>query len=184
MVLYLIVSAVCILNAKLVDSQARKLLSDVKDNSDWSQKTLLKTLLIPFEHSVYTKYLINTLLACIYKRSVHIQAIRLKNKVICVLQNSHQKEYVPMLHPTELTEIGLIYLKSAVLNVLAAEPDLKPTKISERIGIPKSNIGMSYPIVRGLLEQLKIEGRVVESHDRKHPPWRLTENERTVRTTG
>ena len=69
-----------------------------------------------------------------------------------------------MLQPTELTAIGLINLKSAVLNVLAVEPDLKPAEISRRTGIPKSNIGMSYPIVRILLDQFKSEGRVVESH--------------------
>ena len=88
-----------------------------------------------------------------------------------------------MLQPIEPTAIGLSYLKSAVLDVLTIEPDLKPAQISKRIGIPASNIGMSYPIVRGLLDQLKNEGRVVESHDRKHSPWKLTENERNVRTS-
>ena len=89
-----------------------------------------------------------------------------------------------MINPEELATTSLILLEEAVLAILYIEQsELKPEKISNRIGIEKnySYPGRAYPIVASLLHKLEREDRVERDRDTPFPKWRLTESENRER---
>ena len=83
-----------------------------------------------------------------------------------------------------LFHAGLFCLKESVYNVLleAAHTDtreLSNRQISERLGIEISfKDSASYPLVRGLLDMLRREGRVERVDENgKKMIWRITQEE-------
>ena len=94
------------------------------------------------------------------------------------------------LQPEQLARMGLFYLEEAVLDVLYEvvhsgndqEPWLTTAKISKRLGIPASNTGLGYPLIRRILEKLLSEARVQRrSLDRGCVRYRLTKEVREIR---
>lgn len=87
------------------------------------------------------------------------------------------------LQPEQLARMGLFYLEEAVLDVLYEnETWLTTAKISKRLGIPASDTGLGYPLVRCILDKLLSEARVQRrSLDRGGARYRLTKEEREKR---
>lgn len=90
------------------------------------------------------------------------------------------------LQPEQLARMGLFYLEKAVLDVLhevvhgeaAPTPWLTPAKISKRLGIPASDTGVGYPLVRYVLDKLLSEARVQRrSLDRGGARYQLSKEE-------
>jgi hypothetical protein len=81
----------------------------------------------------------------------------------------------------QLVRFGLFYLKEVVLNVLfdAEHTDtreLSNRQISKCLGIERSTYDtVYYPIVRGVLDELLKEKRVIKCS--KSKTWRITETE-------
>lgn len=100
---------------------------------------------------------------------------------------------MPRLHglqPEQLARIGVFYLEEAVLDVLhetvRGDNDqgtwLPPAKISKRLGIPASDTGFGYPLVRCILDQLLREARIQRpSLDKGSARYQLTNEEREKR---
>ncbi len=100
---------------------------------------------------------------------------------------------MPRLHglqPQQLARIGMFYLEEAVLDVLYEDVHgdndqqtwLTTAKISKRLGIPASDTGLGYPLVRYILDKLLREARVQRpSLDRGGARYRLTKQEREKR---
>ena len=88
------------------------------------------------------------------------------------------------LEPEQLAQIGIFYLKEAVLDALHearyGKEWLLPSEISKQIGISSSATkelrGIRYPLIRGILDKLKEEGRVEPSSEDRQS-WRLTDEE-------
>ena len=98
----------------------------------------------------------------------------------------HLREFIQkgvhlMTGSKQLARFGLFYLKEAVLNVLfnAVQTDIRELRnrqISERLGIERSTYDTAYyPIVRGVLDELLKEKRVIKCS--KSKTWRITEAE-------
>ena len=94
------------------------------------------------------------------------------------------------LQPEQLARIGMFYLEEAVLDVLyeAVHGDndsktwLTIAKISKRLGIPASDRGLGYPLVRCVLDKLLSEARVQRpSLNRGGARYQLTKEEREKR---
>ena len=80
-----------------------------------------------------------------------------------------------------LAQLGMIYLETAILDVLFENSkkgeEGTPASISKRLGIPRSEEARNYPIVYGILCKLaEVDGRVERCPDRKSS-WRLTMEE-------
>lgn len=84
------------------------------------------------------------------------------------------------MHPRHAAQIGLVYLKEAVLRVLLHEPNLRPHEISQRLDIPRVLPSGEYKIVNGVLDILKREKRVQSDGPPNTPYWDLTETERNL----
>ena len=93
-----------------------------------------------------------------------------------------------MIHLKELAQTGLRLLEEAVLAILFSEHPsrFKPHQIAKRLGIEEKNYhidgGSYYPVIRGVLYKLKMEGRVYPDRD-KDAKWGLTESESKARST-
>lgn len=78
-----------------------------------------------------------------------------------------------------LFHAGLFCLKESVYNVLlaAAEtemPELSNRRISERLGIQTSfKDAARFPLLRGILDELRREGRVERVEGSKKMIWRI-----------
>ncbi len=87
-----------------------------------------------------------------------------------------------MLSPKSRARIGLCHLEEAILVVLLHEPNLRQGEISNRLGIPPTDVGNYYGIVGGILGLLRKEKRVQSDGDPNKPRWDLTEAERNLMT--
>ncbi len=82
----------------------------------------------------------------------------------------------------EVAELGLFFLKDAVLSVLLeaeheGEPPLSMAEISQRLGIPSTDLANNtsyYYILRGILVRLEDEGRVRRDPEATHK-WQITD---------
>ena len=80
-----------------------------------------------------------------------------------------------------LTQRALTDLEEVVLDVLfkaraEGNPFLQPTKISELLGIPETQLpGAPYAIVFGVLDRLASKGLIRQEPPESRAPWGLTE---------
>lgn len=85
----------------------------------------------------------------------------------------------------KLAQAGLFCLKEAVYNLLLAAsetetPELSNKEISDALGIQISfQDSASYPLIRGVLDVLRREGRVAEVGEGRKMMWRRIEKSRT-----
>ena len=86
-----------------------------------------------------------------------------------------------MISRKALARLGLTYLEEAILEVLLHEPNLIQSEISNRLGIPETDVGNSYGIVGGILGLLRKKRRVTDDNHPSKPRWHLTRIERLGR---
>ncbi len=86
------------------------------------------------------------------------------------------------MQPLQRARTGLFYLKEAILEVLLHEPNLLQGEITNRLGIPQTDVGNSYGIVGGILGLLRKEKRVQSDNHPNKPRWDLTATERDLLT--
>ncbi|MDE0316880.1 MAG: hypothetical protein OXM61_18490 [Candidatus Poribacteria bacterium] len=89
-----------------------------------------------------------------------------------------------MSNPKSIAQIGMTYLKEAILEVLFYEPNLRQHEISKRLGIRRTGGATAYEIIEGILTILiDDEERVVRGGSQEVPRFDLSKTERSDRST-